>query len=295
MQETGLWALGWEDLLEKEMETQYSILTWETHMDRGPGILQSMELSQTRLSVHVCVCTRAHTHRHSFSKLVLKSSFLCHCNSTLLHFPEITTFEFLQLIFMELSPYLRVIYIHYVFLIFPSWALSTDFLLWQVQSWFSFIPLHHHPLHTLFSSSCSQYNYIVLWFRWMVSVYRIEADYTVLPFAFQCHFPPWSWSFSFVWFFPLTLCIRLFIISLNCLPITPTRLWVVSSWGTCSHRLLTYSNLERLTATQRTPLWPWVSLHDPEKLLLFPSVWQRWCPASHVFLNVFIYLAAHRC
>ena len=68
MQETGVWALGWEDLLEKEMETQYSILTWETHMDRGPGILQSMELSQTRLSVHVCVCAHAHTHTHTHTQ-----------------------------------------------------------------------------------------------------------------------------------------------------------------------------------------------------------------------------------
>ena len=73
-----------------------------------------------RACMRARTCTHTHTQTHSFSKLVLKSSFLCHCNSTLLHYLEITTFEFLQLIFMELSPYLRVIYIHYVFLIFPS-------------------------------------------------------------------------------------------------------------------------------------------------------------------------------
>ena len=138
------------------MATQSSILAWETLMDRGAwwATVHGVESDTTE---------HTHTQTQSSAKLVIKASFLYHCNSTLLCFPEVTTFEFLQLIFMKLSPCLQVIYIHYVCLIFPSWALSTDFLLWQVQSWFSFIPLHLYTLYTIFSSSCSQYNYTVLW------------------------------------------------------------------------------------------------------------------------------------
>ena len=33
--ETWAWPLGWEDPLEKDMATQYSILCWESSMDRG--------------------------------------------------------------------------------------------------------------------------------------------------------------------------------------------------------------------------------------------------------------------
>ena len=35
MQETQVQSLGWEDPLEKEMETHSSILAWEDPMDRG--------------------------------------------------------------------------------------------------------------------------------------------------------------------------------------------------------------------------------------------------------------------
>ena len=33
--ETGVWALGWEDPLEKEMATYSSTFVWKIHMDRG--------------------------------------------------------------------------------------------------------------------------------------------------------------------------------------------------------------------------------------------------------------------
>ena len=41
MQETWLQALGWEDLLEKEMATHASILTWRIPWTEEPGGLQS--------------------------------------------------------------------------------------------------------------------------------------------------------------------------------------------------------------------------------------------------------------
>ena len=41
MQETGVWSLGWEDHLEKEMATHSSILAWEIPRTEDPGGLQS--------------------------------------------------------------------------------------------------------------------------------------------------------------------------------------------------------------------------------------------------------------
>ena len=44
--------LRWEDVLEKEMTTHSSILTWEISWTEEPGRLQSMGLqSQTQLSI----------------------------------------------------------------------------------------------------------------------------------------------------------------------------------------------------------------------------------------------------
>ena len=42
MQETRVWALGREDLLEKEMATHCSILSWIIPWTEKPGELQSM-------------------------------------------------------------------------------------------------------------------------------------------------------------------------------------------------------------------------------------------------------------
>ena len=42
MQETWVQSLGWEDPLEKEMETHSSILAWEILWTEEPGGLQSM-------------------------------------------------------------------------------------------------------------------------------------------------------------------------------------------------------------------------------------------------------------
>ena len=40
-QETQIWSLGWEDPLEKEMTTHFSILAWEIPWTEEPGGLQS--------------------------------------------------------------------------------------------------------------------------------------------------------------------------------------------------------------------------------------------------------------
>ena len=46
-QETGVWSLGQEDPLEKEMATDTSILAWRIPMDRGAhGVTES----QTQLN-----------------------------------------------------------------------------------------------------------------------------------------------------------------------------------------------------------------------------------------------------
>ena len=46
MQETRGQSLGWEDHLEKEMETHTSILAWEVPCTNVPGGLQSMGLQK---------------------------------------------------------------------------------------------------------------------------------------------------------------------------------------------------------------------------------------------------------
>ena len=42
VRETQLLSLGWEDALEKEMETHSNILAWRILWTREPGELQSM-------------------------------------------------------------------------------------------------------------------------------------------------------------------------------------------------------------------------------------------------------------
>ena len=52
MRETWVRALGWEDLLEKGMETPSSILAWRIPMDRGAwwATVHAVPKSQTQLS-----------------------------------------------------------------------------------------------------------------------------------------------------------------------------------------------------------------------------------------------------
>ena len=46
MQETWVQLLGWEDPLEKEMETHSSILAWRIPWTEEPGRMQSMGLKR---------------------------------------------------------------------------------------------------------------------------------------------------------------------------------------------------------------------------------------------------------
>ena len=46
MQETQVQSLGWEDLLEKGMVTNYSILAWRIPWTEEPGGLQSTGLQR---------------------------------------------------------------------------------------------------------------------------------------------------------------------------------------------------------------------------------------------------------
>ena len=50
MWETQVRSLGWEDLLEKEMATHFSILAWRILLTEEPGELQSMGLQRVRLN-----------------------------------------------------------------------------------------------------------------------------------------------------------------------------------------------------------------------------------------------------
>ena len=43
MQETQVWSLGQEDMLEKEMATRSSILAWKIPWTEEPGESQSMQ------------------------------------------------------------------------------------------------------------------------------------------------------------------------------------------------------------------------------------------------------------
>ena len=48
--ETWVRSLGWEDPLEKEMVTHYSVLAWEIPWTEKPGRLQFMGLQRVTLS-----------------------------------------------------------------------------------------------------------------------------------------------------------------------------------------------------------------------------------------------------
>ena len=48
MQETQVWSLGWEDLLQKEMAIHFSTLAWKIPWTEERGRLQSMESQRVR-------------------------------------------------------------------------------------------------------------------------------------------------------------------------------------------------------------------------------------------------------
>ena len=51
MQEMLVWSLGWEDLLEKEMENHCRILAWEILWTEEPGGLQKGLMGRKELDV----------------------------------------------------------------------------------------------------------------------------------------------------------------------------------------------------------------------------------------------------
>ena len=63
MQEMRVWSLGWEDPLEKEMVTHFSILAWEIPQTEGSGGLQSM--GSQRVAHKLSNSTHTHTHTHT--------------------------------------------------------------------------------------------------------------------------------------------------------------------------------------------------------------------------------------
>ena len=58
MQEMWVQSLGWEDPLEKEMATHFSILAWEIPWTREPGGLESTGLQRVGLKL---LSIHAHT------------------------------------------------------------------------------------------------------------------------------------------------------------------------------------------------------------------------------------------
>ena len=63
IQETWVWSLGWEDPLDKAMETYSSILAWRIPWTEESGGLQSVGLQEldtteglTLSLIYVCVC-----------------------------------------------------------------------------------------------------------------------------------------------------------------------------------------------------------------------------------------------
>ena len=61
VQETWVRSLGWEDVLEEDMATHFSILAWRIPMDRGAwwAMVHGVAKSWTRLS------DQAHSHKRS--------------------------------------------------------------------------------------------------------------------------------------------------------------------------------------------------------------------------------------
>ena len=64
MQKTWVQSLGWEDALEREMATHFSILAWKNPMDRGAW----------RPTVHRVEKSQTTEHAHTYSTTVILAS-----------------------------------------------------------------------------------------------------------------------------------------------------------------------------------------------------------------------------
>ena len=76
MQETQVWTLGQEDLLEKEMTTHSSILAWRIPWTEKPGRLQSLGSQRARHCWTANTHTHTHTHTHKLKGILLQSTIL---------------------------------------------------------------------------------------------------------------------------------------------------------------------------------------------------------------------------
>ena len=65
IQETWVRSLDWEDPLEKEMATHFSILAWKILWIEELSRLQSMGRKESDTTERVCTHTHTHTHTHT--------------------------------------------------------------------------------------------------------------------------------------------------------------------------------------------------------------------------------------
>ena len=77
MQETQVWSLGREDLLEKEMATHSSILAWEIPWTEDPRRLQSMELQRVEYNLATKQYSVVMWNFKTFNILVILFKILC--------------------------------------------------------------------------------------------------------------------------------------------------------------------------------------------------------------------------
>ena len=84
MQQTWVWSLGWEELLEEEVATHSSVPAWRIPWAEDPGRLQSTgPQSQTwlqQLSMHACIITSyiwGLSDNHQFSSVAQSCPTLC--------------------------------------------------------------------------------------------------------------------------------------------------------------------------------------------------------------------------
>ena len=152
MQETQVWFLGWEDPLEKGMETHSSILAWRIPWTEEPGGLQSMGFQESdttgwlslthfskKLAEHsTCSGGRAPPPSCvSFQYVALTSC--CLLTRLKFHIGESTTHQF----FVE-DPYISTVHLQFPFLC-PStpfekrvWALFMIIRLTSLAMWMWF-------------------------------------------------------------------------------------------------------------------------------------------------------------
>ena len=105
MRETRVWSLGWEDPLEKEMETLSSILAWRIPWTEEPGRLQFMGSQKVRHTERLTLSTRL---KHKISQLTARLPY-CSTGPLETHIWNVSTFvvmlEHIFLILFSIHPW----------------------------------------------------------------------------------------------------------------------------------------------------------------------------------------------